>query len=144
MIIEFKLSKGGQRPSYAHDGDAGLDVFAVVDDADGKIVIMPGAMAKIRLGVHMAIPDRCVGLLMDRSSIANKALTIIGGVIDAGYRGEISAMLVNLGNEMQTIKDGAKIAQLVIVPCVRAQLVEVKELDQTTRGENGYGSTGDR
>jgi dUTP pyrophosphatase len=127
-------------PSYAHPGDAGLDLYA----AD-TTVLQPGERALIPCGVAIAVPAGYVGLVHPRSGLAvDHGLTVLNapGTIDSGYRGEVKVLLVNLGQSMTEVRHGQRIAQLVLM---RVDLVDVREvdrLDATERGSGGFGSTG--
>lgn len=130
-------------PSYAHAGDAGLDLFSALDCA-----IAPGGRMLIPTGVAVAIPDGFAGFVQPRSGRALKdglSFANTPGLIDAHYRGEIKVIAVNLDPSLPIdITRGDKIAQLVIQRVERAELVEVSELVETVRGEGGFGSTGHR
>ena len=91
----------------------------------------------------MAIPSGYVGLIWDKSGIAaNHGLKTMAGVIDSGYRGEIKILIHNLSSRPYTVQSGTKIAQMLIQPVVQNEIIEVKELDDTSRGVGGFGSTG--
>ncbi len=139
MLLQVKkLNKEAKLPERAHAEDAGLDLF-VLDD----VVLEKGATVVLGTGIALAIPEGYVGLIWDKSGLAAKhGLTCLGGVIDAGYRGEIMVTLANLGRDAYTITKHQKIAQLLIQQVALPQLEEVVELDDTTRGENRFGSTG--
>lgn len=128
-------------PSYAHEGDAGLDLYAAAD-----ATLPPLARTLIPTGIAVAIPDGYAGFVQPRSGLAiNKGLGLVNapGLIDSHYRGEIKVIAVNLDpTEPIEIHRGDKIAQLVIQPVVSAQIEEVDELPTTSRGEAGFGSTG--
>lgn len=128
-------------PAYAHPGDAGLDLFSADD-----VTIGPGARVLIPTGIAVAIPDGFAGFVQPRSGLAiRNGLSLVNtpGLIDAHYRGEIKVIAINLDPEAPiTIARGDKIAQLVIQPVARVELVETDELDETARGEGGFGSTG--
>jgi dUTP pyrophosphatase len=129
-------------PSYAHDGDAGLDLCAAED-----VVLAPMARAAVATGLAIAVPTGWVGLVHPRSGLAlRQGLTVANapGTIDAGYRGELKVILVNLGDEAVTIARGDRVAQLVLQEVAMADVVEVDDLDDTTRGAGGFGSTGVR
>ncbi|MEK9174275.1 MAG: dUTP diphosphatase [Patescibacteria group bacterium] len=133
-----KLDPEAKLPERAHSNDAGLDLFTLDEG-----VIERHETIVLRTGIAMAIPEGYVGLIWDKSGLAAKhGLTCLGGVIDAGYRGEIMIKLANLGTEAYTITKHQKIAQLLIQPVALPQLEEVKELDETERGNAGFGSTG--
>jgi len=128
-------------PGYAHEGDAGLDLYAAEDR-----ILQPFERALIGTGVAVAIPDGHAGFVQPRSGLAiRKGLSFVNtpGLIDAHYRGEIKLVAVNLdpANPLE-IARGEKIAQLVIQRVEHALLQEVADLDSTVRGEHGFGSTG--
>lgn len=133
-----KLSDSAVLPHYEHPGDAGLDCYA-----DSSYVIEPGERTLVSTGIAMAIPDGYVGLIWDKSGLAtNVGLTTLAGVIDSSYRGEIHILLHNTGDKAYHIEAGKKIAQLLVQPVVQPELIQVTELDATSRGGNGFGSTG--
>jgi dUTP pyrophosphatase len=142
--IEFRrLDPAVALPRRARDGDAGLDL-AVNED----VVVAPGERALIRTGLAVAIPEGHAGLVLPRSGLASRrGLTLANapGLIDAGYRGEITIAVVNLDpGEKVDIHRGDRIAQLLVVPFTEVEAVEVIELPPSTRGEGGFGSTGVR
>ena len=116
-----------------------MDFFALE-----TITIMSGERKTVPTGIRMAIPSGYVGLIWDKSGIALKhGMTTIGGVIDAGYRGDISILLQNLSTQPHTIEKGQKVAQMLIQPVEQREIIEVSELDMNTqRGQGGFGSTG--
>lgn len=127
-------------PAYAHPGDAGLDLAGVA-----TVTLAPGERAAVPTGLAVAIPPGWVGLVHPRSGLARRhGVTVANapGTIDAGYRGEVQVLLVNLGDEAVTLSAGERIAQLVLQRVGTAEVVEVDQLDQTARGEGGFGSTG--
>lgn len=133
----LRLDSRATLPTRAHVHDAGLDLYLL---EDSEILPLQGAI--LRTGIAMAVPERHVGLVRDRSSMAKRGLKTAGGVIDSGYRGEIQIVLRNLTQESVHLKSGERIAQLLILPIVTPAVLEVKELDSTSRGEGGFGSTG--
>lgn len=125
-------------PIYVHSGDAGFDLFAIEDTK-----IKPGERAQVRIGIAMEIPDGYSGLIWDKSGLSHKhGLKVMGGVIDAGYRGEIMAGMINLGQEEYVVEKGHKAAQILIQKVERAEIIEVEELSDTSRGIGAFGSTG--
>ncbi len=133
-----KLDPRAKLPAYAHEGDAALDLFCLE-----QVTIKPGERAKIRTGVALEFPSNYVALVWDKSGVANNSgLKTLGGVIDSSYRGELLVGLHNLSQDTYTFESGHKVAQLLIQPIVSAQVEEVSELSDTTRGEGGFGSTG--
>ena len=138
-----RLDTGLPLPSYAHPGDAGLDLFAAED-----CVIAPGARVLVATGIALAIPEGFAGFVQPRSGRALKdglSFANTPGLIDAHYRGEIKVIAVNLDAQTPIrISRGDKVAQLVIERVERVELAEVADLGETARGEGGFGSTGHR
>jgi dUTP pyrophosphatase len=132
-----KIHKDAKLPSYGHVGDAGLDLFSVME-----CVLKGGEVRAISTGLQVAIPDGYVGLIWDKSGISLKNVHRLAGVVDSGYRGEIKVVMSNLSTEAFSIEKGMKIAQMLIQPVVKVKVVDSGELDETSRGENGFGSTG--
>jgi dUTP pyrophosphatase len=129
-------------PCYATDGSAGLDLLAAVD---ADIEIGPGERAAIPCGIAIALPEGFEAQIRPRSGLAlHHGVTLLNapGTIDSDYRGEVKAILINLGTEPFHVRRGMKIAQMVIARFERATPVEVGELPQTVRGAGGFGSTG--
>jgi len=137
-----KLRPDAVVPAYMTEHAAGLDLCAAID---APIEIAPGSRAAISTGLAIALPPGFEGQVRPRSGLAKShGITVINspGTIDADYRGPVTILLINHGNEAVTIEPGHRIAQLVIAPVVQAELVEVDELDATARGAGGFGSTG--
>ena len=140
MRLNVKLSDGAPLPRHARPGDAGMDLTS-----RETVEIAPQGTVMVHTGVRVEIPEGHVGLCFPRSGLASKRginLTNCVGVIDAGYRGEIMAPLYNAGHETQVVERGERIFQLVIMPFVTCECVEVDELSDTERGEGGFGSSG--
>lgn len=138
MVIKIKkLHPDAIIPNYIHEGDAGLNVYTLEEG-----VIGPGERWLFPLGFAMEFPTGYVALMKDRSSMAKNGLHCLGGVFDAGYRGEYNVLLVNLSDMPYRVERGDKIAQLVVQPVAVAEIKEVNELSATTRGVGGFGSTG--
>ena len=142
MTLPFeRLDPDAVLPARAHIGDAGLDLRSAVD-----IEVGPGERALVPTGVAVAIPDGHAGLVLPRSGLASKhGLTMANapGLIDAGYRGEVICAVVNLDRDTPVrISKGDRIAQLVVVAVLELAAEWVDELPPTTRGEGGFGSTG--
>lgn len=151
LVIAFKrLSPAATIPVYQTAGAAGMDLSACLPDgpdAEPSLIIAPGRIALIPCGFSLAIPAGYEGQVRPRSGLATRhGITVPNspGTVDSDYRGEMKVALINLGSEPYTITQGQRIAQLVIAPVVRANLVEVDELDGTERGSGGFGSTGTR
>ncbi len=141
MLIKFKklLSKA-ILPKYSHAGDAGMDIYSIEDK-----ILKPGERYTFSSGLAVEIPKKFAGLIWERSGLATKeGLISLGGVIDAGYRGEIGIALWNLSKKRVKISKGERIAQLLIQPIIRAKIKEVKSLSDSRRGQRGFGSTGRR
>ncbi|GAA3321553.1 MULTISPECIES: dUTP diphosphatase [Paeniglutamicibacter] len=128
-------------PSYAHEGDAGADLCARED-----VTLEPGQRALVPTGVSLALPLGYVGLIHPRSGLATKhGLTVVNapGTVDAGYRGELKVTLLNTDATTPIVlKRGDRIAQLVIQKVERAHFIQVQDLDDSSRGAGGFGSTG--
>lgn len=142
VAIEFKLlHELAQAPKYAHDGDAGADLVCIED-----VTLAPGDRSLVATGVAIGLPAGYVGLVHPRSGLANKhGIGIVNtpGTIDSGYRGELKVCLINLDSTQSvTLPAGSRIAQLVIQEVTKAQFIQVQELDETERGDKGFGSTG--
>ena len=138
------LDPRAKMPSYGSADAAGADLYAVTD---GPVTIAPGQTVLIHTGLALAIPQGFVGLVYARSGLATKqglAPANKVGVIDADYRGELMVALHNHSGEMRTVECGDRIAQLVIAPYLTAQFTQQEELDDTVRGEGGFGSTGSK
>lgn len=131
-------------PSYQTAHAAGLDLLAAVSTAT-PLTIAPGGRGLVPTGIAIALPEGYEAQVRPHSGLAARhGLTILNapGTIDADYRGEIQVLLVNLGNAPVAITRGMRVAQLVVAPVVRAQILEVATLDKTERGSGGFGSTG--
>ncbi len=132
-----KLNPDAVIPNYIHEGDAGLNVYTMEEG-----IIGPGQRWLFPLGFAMEFPSGYVALMKDRSSMAKNGLHCLGGVFDAGYRGEYNVLLVNLSDQPYHVQRGDKIAQLVVQPVTIAEIVETTELSDSARGTGGFGSTG--
>ena len=137
-----KLDSKASLPSYGTASAAGADLYALLD---GEITVKPDETVLVHTGIALEIPEGFVGLVYARSGIATKrglAPANKVGVIDSDYRGEILVALHNHSKTDQTVTNGERIAQLVIAPYLTANFVEAQQLDETLRGEGGFGSTG--
>jgi dUTP pyrophosphatase len=135
------LAEGARLPSRAHDGDAGLDLYA-----SEAATLGPSERASVGTGVAVEIPIRHAGLVLPRSGLAARhgiALVNAPGLIDAGYRGEIRVLLLNTDRaEAFEIRPGDRIAQLLLTPFIEATPVAALELAEAARGDGGFGSSG--
>jgi dUTP pyrophosphatase len=140
-ILITRLDPEVPMPSYAHPGDAGADLTTTVD-----VRLEPGERALVPTGIGIALPEGYVALVHPRSGLAARfGVSIVNapGTVDAGYRGEIKVMLINLDpRDPVVLGRGDRIAQLVVQQVERARFVEVDRLPGSARGEGGYGSTG--
>ena len=143
-MLRVKLLEAGARaPVVAHPGeDLGYDVFAL----EG-VVLTPRATAKVRTGIAVEARDPATGaplglLVRDRSSIASRGIATTGGVIDAGYRGEILVLMTNLGEAAVELKTGEKIAQMIPVQVLTGTVETVEILEDSARAAKGFGSSG--
>jgi dUTP pyrophosphatase len=132
-----KVSPEATLPTRAHADDAGLDLYSLED-----VHLEPQQGKTSRTGIALALPPGHVGLVADRSSLAKRGVKTAGGVIDAGYRGEIHIVLWNISSAPVELKRGERIAQLMILPVATPAVFEVRELDETARGLKGFGSSG--
>ncbi|MBT5342835.1 dUTP diphosphatase [Candidatus Woesearchaeota archaeon] len=138
MIKIKKLSENAALPRYAKPGDAGMDFYS-----NEELTILPNERKLVSTGISMAIPEGYVGLIWDKSGIATKhGIKTMAGVIDSGYRGEVKILVHNLSDQVHKIEKNTKVAQMLIQPIECREVIEVEELDQTERGEEGFGSTG--
>lgn len=133
-----KLREGAIIPTRHFDDDAGLDLYSAE-----TVVLFPGERNKIPTGIALEVPAHTVGLIWDKSGLSNThGLKTLGGVVDAGFRGEIMVGLANLSNEPYTIERGHKVAQLLIQKIEHVRVEVVSELSLSSRGEGAFGSTG--
>jgi dUTP pyrophosphatase len=132
-----KLHADVNVPQYAHPGDAGMDLYS-----RELRTLEQGEPHLFKLGFCSEFPEGHVAMICDRSSMGKKGIRVLGGVIDAHYRGEWGVLLVNLTNKEIKIEPGDKIAQVLLLPVASAQIEEVHSLSDTARGEGGFGSTG--
>ena len=142
LIERLPHGVGLALPAYESEYAAGMDVRAAVDESVG---IEPGKWALIPTGFKMALPNGFEAQVRPRSGLAwKKGVTVLNspGTIDSDYRGEVKIMLINHGSEVFTVERGDRVAQMVIAPVYQPELKEVDSLDETSRGEGGFGSTG--
>lgn len=142
MNVEIINRSKHPLPEYATAQSAGLDLRA---NLDAPITLHPLGRALIPTGLFIALPGGCEAQVRPRSGLAFKqGITVLNapGTIDADYRGEIGVLLVNLSNDVVSIEDGERVAQLVIARYEQAEWTEVNELSSTQRGAGGFGSTG--
>lgn len=143
MKVNFKkLNEKALQPTYGSEFAAGADLYAC---SDVPISFAPGETKMVHTGLAVEIPEGYAGLVYARSGIATKrglAPANKVGVIDSDYRGEVMVSLHNHSSETQEIAAGERIAQLVIMPFLKAEFAEAVELSETVRGEGGFGSTG--
>lgn len=140
MIINFKhfgpinIYTPAKRPD-----DSGFDLQYIGSD---NVILSPGQIKKFRTGIGVEIPSGFGGQLYGRSGLATEGIVVLGGVIDASYRGEIIAILGNVGESAKVIKFGDRICQLVVMPVAHGEFMCYGELSPSTRGEQGLGSSG--
>ena len=141
LVKRLPHFEGLELPAYVTDGAAGMDVQAAEE-----LVLAPGARHGVATGLALAIPPGFELQVRPRSGLALKhGITVPNspGTIDSDYRGELLVILINHGDAPFSVRRGDRIAQLVLAPVVRASWLKVDELDETARGEGGFGSTGD-
>lgn len=138
-----KMNSSAKLPYRATEGSAGADLFACIDS---DVIIAPGERRLIPTGIAIELPDSgCGAFVFPRSSVSSKfgvSLANCVGVIDSDYRGEIKVPLINHSDEPYTVKNGDRIAQMVILPVVVPDFLEAEQLGNTDRGAGGFGSTG--
>ncbi len=142
--VRFVGKPGAYTPRYASEGSAGADLHAHLET---PLTIAPGARILVPTGLRMEIPRGWEGQVRPRSGLAARnGVTVLNtpGTIDSDYRGEVKVILINLGEEEHTIHDGDRIAQIVFAKVERVELEQASTLENTTRGEGGFGSTGSR
>ena len=135
------LCKNSKMPEFANDGDAGMDIFSIEEK-----IIKSGESELIRTGISLKLPKDTEIQIRPKSGLAlNNQITLLNspGTIDEGYRGEIKVIVINHGKKDFVVKDGMKIAQMVLKPIYKVKLIEIGEMDlDTKRGNNGFGSSG--
>ena len=134
--MKIKLDPVAYVPERAHIADAGLDLRSMETR-----YVSPGEFESFDTGVHVEIPKGYVGLITSKSGLMAKGITS-RGTIDSGYTGSIKAILFNHGEEGYLVRKGDKITQLVVLPCIIEDVELVSHLEETERGDNGFGSTG--
>jgi len=137
ILVKDVDGSGKLLPVFNGLEDAGLDLFSVED-----VNIYGGEWKAIRIGIATAFPAHMVAIIKDRSSMAGKGLTTLGGVIDSSYRGEWKVILLNVSSCMYTIRRGDRIAQAIFTSCLHPTVKMVKSLPDSIRGTGGFGSTG--
>ena len=140
MPITIKIKRlhpEAKLPTYAHPGDVGLDLYSLE-----TVTINPGEHHRFMNGFAMEFPIGFAAIIKDKGSISKAGLHTMGGVFDAGFRGEYNVHLVNLSDKAYTVEKGDKVAQAVIFPVEIAKLEEVNNLSDSSRGMGQFGSTG--
>lgn len=144
QVQQLPHGAGLPLPAYQTAHAAGLDLLAAIPE-DAPLTLAPGARAMVPTGLAFALPEGFEAQVRPRSGLAAKhGVTVLNapGTIDADYRGEVAAILINHGTEAFVIRRGERIAQLIVAPVSRAELVGVASLTETARGSGGFGSTG--
>ena len=135
-----KIHEDAKIPAYAHEGDSGMDLYSVEDT-----VLQPGETKLVKTGLQIAVPKGFEAQVRPKSGLAAKfGVTVLNtpGTVDSGYRGEVMVILINHGKEEYKVEKGKKIAQMVIAKVEEAKIEVVEDLDDTTRKDGGFGSTG--
>lgn len=133
-----KLSPDAKLPSYAHAGDAGLDVCSIEET-----ILKPGERRTIKTGISCEMPKGYAFFVWDKSGLSSQhGIKIMAGLIDSGYRGEYQIVLLNTSKKSYKIRSGDKIAQLVLQRIEQAKMMEADKLKESSRGKGGFGSTG--
>jgi len=137
-IKRMEKAEGITLPNFYHEGDVGCDIRAAE-----VVTVQPGQIESIDTGLKMQIPEGHAGLIWEKSGLAfNHGIKTAGGVIDHGYRGEVKVAIFNAGNEPYTFARGDKIAQILVQKVERPEVIETEKLGNSSRGEDGFGSTG--
>lgn len=138
QILIQRLDPDMPEPQYARAGDAGFDLHT-----REQVTIAPGERVQISTGIAVAIPEGYVGLVWDKSGLSHRhGLKSLGGVVDAGYRGEVLVGLINLGSEPHVLERHHKVAQMLVQKIEVVEFQEVDALSETERGTQGFGSSG--
>ena len=138
MLKIERVNKELDLPCYAHEHDAGIDLRSAEN-----LILEKGERRTVKSGIKISIPNNYVGLIWDRSGHAHKhGLHVLAGVIDSGYRGEVGIVLKNLGDSEFKIEKNMRIAQLLIQPIHKVEIIEYESLEKTNRNTGGFGSTG--
>lgn len=143
MTIDLKIkaiNSDAKLPKYAHDGDSGMDLYSIEEK-----VINPGETVLVKTGIQIGLPKNTEAQIRPRSGLALKhSVTVLNtpGTIDEGYRGEIGVILINHGKQPFNVEKHMRIAQMIIKPVIKVNILEVDELSKTERSEGGFGSTG--
>jgi dUTP pyrophosphatase len=133
-----KVHPEAKLPVFAHHNDAGMDLHTVED-----VEVRAGEIARVRSGLAFEIPEGHVGLCWDKSGLSmNQGIKVLAGVLDEGFRGEVVMGVINLGKADYVFKKGEKVMQMLIQRVEHPKIVEVNELEESARGERGFGSTG--
>ena len=135
--LKIQLDNGAFRPERAHSDDAGMDLRSPVD-----VIVKPHASVEIDTGVHVAIPHGFVGMIRSKSGLMVHHEITTDGTVDCGYTGSIHVKLFNHGDWHYTVRRGDKITQLVITPIIAPDIEIVSALEETERGNSGFGSSG--
>lgn len=137
LVKVKRLTESAKLPTRGTEGSAGLDIYT-----DETVDIWPGITRRIHTGIAVELPPGTVGLFLDKGSIGITGVHNFAGVIDADYRGELMVVLHNTSTTIQHYEKGQKITQLVVLPYIALHPYEVKELNETTRNDGAFGSTG--
>jgi dUTP pyrophosphatase len=132
-----RINTAAKLPIRAYKHDAGYDLYSAEE-----ITLKPGERAAVKTGIKMAIPAGCAGLVWDKGGVANAGIHCLAGVVDAGFRGEVTVHLVNLSDKIHEIKPGQKIAQMLIQKTEFPGIEEGEITDETERGTGRFGSSG--
>lgn len=139
-VLVKRIHPDAVMPSYAHEGDAGVDLYSVED-----LTLQSGERKLVPTGIQLSFPRGYEAQVRPKSGLALKqGLSVLNtpGTVDHGYRGEVGVIVVNLGHEQVEIKKGTKVAQMIFNKIEEAEFEEAQDLDETRRGEGGFGSTG--
>jgi len=136
-----KLNDKATLPSRSSEADAGYDLYNL---SDAHQRFEPGQRSLVKTGISVAIPQGHYGRIAPRSGLAYKhGIDVLAGVIDSGYRGEVGVVIINLGDKAHLFEGGSRVAQLIIEKCHDVEWQESENLDDSERGDGGFGSTGE-
>ncbi len=142
IAVRFKrIRTYAALPRYMTEGAAGMDCYAALET---QRVMSPGTTLLVPLGFALELPPNCEASIRPRSGLSKRGIWVAYGTVDSDYRGEVAACVKNMSDDPFVINPGDRIAQMVISPVITISPVEVDDLSDTTRGENGFGSTGVR
>jgi dUTP pyrophosphatase len=138
ILKVMKLSKEAELPEYAMNCDTGFDFRA-----SESVILSPFEQKEVKTGIIVEIPKGCIGIVRDRAGIVTEmAVHVVAGTFSSSFRGEVTIMMINFGEDQVKVEKGMRIAQMIIVPVKKVEIKEVKSLSQTERSGKAFGHTG--